>query len=554
MNEKNIEEEEVENIDDIDNVDDVDDIDIVDDVDDVIYEGIENKKDIIDISSDDEDDEELYNNSTDDNNELIKYKEKYISYEKKFYTNKSIYCVNSFKKWIYFGSINNKCYLYNNVDDNLKNYILSTTTHNNNYNNSNYYYDNINFTDLNNKKINLSELKHQIYSDTITNIKFSRNFQYVGLSIYNGDIYIYENNNDNGSEIMNYNLNNMKKNINNSNGLLDIFNWDIEKKKTNEYIVNENMKLINILSINNDNEKKDLEYSMFCLYHEHIFISIYVNCTNIYVWNVLEGTPINIIHTTQVPTFINLCNYDNKFYMIAGFNTGQTCVYDYDIYNVKRVGQIQGGKYVDSNKNVHDNTNTNSINNYNNSYYNDDDINDGVLCIDNNLANEIYICTYKNIINIYNINNNNLINTYKNLHNDLIDCCLFNNKKYNLFASCSLDNKINIYDFQHNKSINQFYVNYHFNEPDQNQKTEKGINFLRWINTNLLLFTSLNGNIYIYDIRSRQCIHQFYSHTDTIFNVNLSLHLYQHKNILSILTASDDNSSNMHFFDISPHL
>ncbi|KOB63240.1 hypothetical protein PFHG_05008 [Plasmodium falciparum HB3] len=557
MNGKNIEDEEIENVEDVD--------------DDVIFEGIENKNDIIDLSSDDEDDEELYKNSTDINDEIIKYKEKYISYNKKFYTNKSIYCINSFKKWIYFGSINNKCYLYNNFDDDLKNYIMSITRHNNNYNNNDYNnicssnnYDNINFGDEKNKKINLRDLKHQIYSDTITNIKISNNFQYVALSIYNGDIYIYENNNHNSSEIINYNLNNMKKNINNSNCLLDICNWDMEKK-TNEYILNENMKLINILSINNDNEKRDLEYSMFCLYHEHIFISIYVNCTNIYIWDVLEGTPINIIHTIQVPTFLNLCNYENKYYMIVGFNNGESCVYDYDIYNAKKIGKIQGkhddnNKYSDIYKNVHGNTYTNSHNNNNNNnnnnncYYNDDDINDGVLCIDNNLGNEIYTCTFKNVIKIYNINNNNLINTYTNLHDDLIDYCLFNNKKYNLFASCSLDNKINIHDFQHNKSINQFYVNYHFNEPHTNEQTEKGINYLKWINSNLLLFTSLNGNIYIYDIRSRKCIHQFYSHTDTIFNVNLSLHLYQNKNILSILTASDDNSSNMHLLDISPYL
>ncbi|KNC38158.1 WD domain-containing protein [Plasmodium falciparum RAJ116] len=195
--------------------------------------------------------------------------------------------------------------------------------------------------------------------------------------------------------------------------------------------------------------------------------------------------------------------------MIVGFNNGESCVYDYDIYNAKKIGKIQGkhddnNKYSDIYKNVHGNTYTNSHNNNNNNnncYYNDDDINDGVLCIDNNL-----------------------------------------------------DNKINIHDFQHNKSINQFYVNYHFNEPHTNEQTEKGINYLKWINSNLLLFTSLNGNIYIYDIRSRKCIHQFYSHTDTIFNVNLSLHLYQNKNILSILTASDDNSSNMHLLDISPYL
>ncbi|CRG97306.1 conserved Plasmodium protein, unknown function [Plasmodium gallinaceum] len=506
---------------------------------DVVYEDIKSNNDIIDLSSDNELSSYSYEN--DENDELAEYKKKEISFYVKFYTNKSIYCINSFKKWIYFGSINNKCYIYNNFDNDLK-YFVNTI----NSEKTNEY----NFEKKDNLKINLKNLKYQRYSDTVTNIKFSKNNKYVAISIYNGDIYIYENNDYNRSEVLFYNINNIKQNINNSNNLLNIYNWNIEDKEKKEYI-NEEMKFINILSINDSINKKDLEYFMFCPFNENIILSIYLNSTNIYIWDILESNPINIVHTNNIPTFLNICNYENSFYLIAGFDNGESFVYDYDIYNIKR---RNSNKNFEKKKKMEytEVNNSNKIILSNNTLTNNqlDNVND-VLCIDNHIINEIYISTYKNTIKMYNINNNNIINTYNNLHNDIIDYCLFNNKKNNLFASSSLDNKINIYDFQHNKYINQFDVNYHFNELDKNNKIEKGINFLKWINTNLLLFSSLNGNIYIYDIRLRKCIHQFYCHTDTIFNVNLSLHLYENKNILSVLTASDDNSSNIHFFDIS---
>ncbi|CRG99154.1 conserved Plasmodium protein, unknown function [Plasmodium relictum] len=506
---------------------------------DIIYEDIENKNDIIDLSSDDELSSYSYANG--ENDELIKYKKEKISFFKKFYTNKSIYFINSFKKWIYFGSINNKCYIYNNFDNDLKHFVNTV--------NSEKYkeYDNEKKNDF---KINLKNVKHQKYSDTVTNIKFSKNNKYVAVSIYNGEIYIYENNDYDRSEILNYNINNIKQNINSSNSLLNIYNWNIENKEKTEY-VNEEMKFINILSINDSNNEKDLEYFMFCPFNENILISIYLNSTNIYIWDILESSPIHITHTINIPTFLNICNYENNFYIMAGFDNGECYVYDYDIYNLKRRDSSKNFEkkkkmeYIETN-------NSNKITLSDNILTNNeiDNVND-VLCIDNHIMNEIYVATHKNIIKIYNVNNNNIISTYNNLHNDIIDYCLFNNKKNNLFASSSLDNKINIYDFQHNKYINQFNVNYDFNELDKNSQIEKGINFLKWINTNLLLFSSLNGNIYIYDIRLRKCIHQFYCHVDTIFNVNVSLHLYENKNILSVLTASDDNSSNIHFFDIS---
>ncbi|CDU16731.1 WD repeat-containing protein, putative [Plasmodium yoelii] len=558
------------------------DKEIIDDLgDDVLYDDIENKYDIIDISSSEENEDE---NSIDDNKdpdqiELIKYKENLISYHKKFYGNKSLYCVNNYKKWIYFGSINNKCYLYNSFDSDLKcfanNSIEFSDKKNVNIFNKNEIKDN---------KIDLESLKNQKYRDTVTNIKFSKNCKYVAFSIYNGDIYVYENNNMNSSELLNYNLNNIKKNINDSNSLVNIYNWDINKNITKEELINEDMKFINILSINNSDDKKDIEYFMFCPFNENIIISIYLNSPNIYIWDILENTPINIAHTIDVPTFINVCNYGNNFYLISGYDNGTTAVYDYNIYNLKKkdntnkkfekrekkcyhsmgTSQPRLAKEIFDENNDTTNEGALKINsrNINNKYlYNEtvpnthnilnENCTNDILCIDNCITNEIYLATHKNVIKLYNINNNNVVSIYDNMHNDLVDYCLFNNKKNNIFASSSLDNNIIIYDFQNNKCINTFCANYDFNITDTNNKMEKGINFLKWINSNLLLFSSLNGNIYIYDIRTRKCVHQFYCHTDTIFNINLSLHLYQNKNILSILTASDDKSSNLHFVDIS---
>ncbi|CAD2087074.1 WD repeat-containing protein, putative [Plasmodium vinckei brucechwatti] len=525
---------------------------------DVLYDDIENKYDIVDISSSEENDDE---NSIEDSKdpeqiELIKFKEKNISYYKKFYGNKSLYCVNSYKKWIYFGSINNKCYLYNSFDSDLKCFANGIG-----YSNQN---------GIKSTEIELESLKNQKYRDTVTNIKISKDCKYVAFSIYNGDIYVYENNNMNSSELLNYNLNNIKKNINNSNSLVNIYNWDIGQNVTKEELINEDMKFINILSINSSEDKKDIEYFMFCPYNENIIISIYLNSPNIYIWDIFENTPINIAHTIDVPTFINICNYGNNFYLISGFDNGTTNVYDYNIYNLKKKEntnkkfekrekkcyQSMGSSQPRLVKEIFDesnDTNNETVPNTHNILNNvfDENCSNDILCIDNCITNEIYLATHKNIIKLYNINTNSVVSIYDNMHTDLVDYCLFNNKKNNLFASSSLDNNIIIYDFQNNKCINTFCANYDFNIADTNNKMEKGINFLKWINSNLLLFSSLNGNIYIYDIRTRKCVHQFYCHTDTIFNINLSLHLYQNKNILSILTASDDNSSTMHFFDMS---
>ncbi|CAD2111898.1 WD repeat-containing protein, putative [Plasmodium vinckei] len=525
---------------------------------DILYDDIENKYDIVDISSSEENDDE---NSIEDSKdpeqiELIKFKENNISYYKKFYGNKSLYCVNSYKKWIYFGSINNKCYLYNNFDYDLKCFANGIG-----YSNQN---------EVKSSEIELESLKNQKYRDTVTNIKISKDCKYVAFSIYNGDIYVYENNNMNSSELLNYNLNNIKKNINNSNSLVNIYNWDIGQNVTKEELINEDMKFINILSINNSEDKKDIEYFMFCPYNENIIISIYLNSPNIYIWDIFENTPINIAHTIDIPTFINVCNYGNNFYLISGFDNGTTNVYDYNIYNLKKKEntnkkfekrekkcyQSMGSSQPRLVKEIFDksnDTNNETVPNTHNILNNvfDENCSNDILCIDNCITNEIYLATHKNIIKLYNINTNSVVSIYDNMHTDLVDYCLFNNKKNNLFASSSLDNNIIIYDFQNNKCINTFCANYDFNIADTNNKMEKGINFLKWINSNLLLFSSLNGNIYIYDIRTRKCVHQFYCHTDTIFNINLSLHLYQNKNILSILTASDDNSSTMHFFDMS---
>ncbi|CAD2087049.1 WD repeat-containing protein, putative [Plasmodium vinckei lentum] len=525
---------------------------------DVLYDDIENKYDIVDISSSEENDNE---NSIEDSKdpeqiELIKFKENNISYYKKFYGNKSLYCVNSYKKWIYFGSINNKCYLYNSFDSDLKCFANGIG-----YSNQN---------EIKNSEIELESLKNQKYRDTVTNIKISKDCKYVAFSIYNGDIYVYENNNMNSSELLNYNLNNIKKNINNSNSLVNIYNWDIGQNVTKDELINEDMKFINILSINNSEDKKDIEYFMFCPYNENIIISIYLNSPNIYIWDIFENTPINIAHTIDIPTFINVCNYGNNFYLISGFDNGTTNVYDYNIYNLKKKEntnkkfekrekkcyQSMGSSQPRLVKEIFDEsnaTNNETVSNTHNILNNvfDENCSNDILCIDNCITNEIYLATHKNIIKLYNINTNSVVSIYDNMHTDLVDYCLFNNKKNNLFASSSLDNNIIIYDFQNNKCINTFCANYDFNIADTNNKMEKGINFLKWINSNLLLFSSLNGNIYIYDIRTRKCVHQFYCHTDTIFNINLSLHLYQNKNILSILTASDDNSSTMHFFDMS---
>ncbi|CAD2111989.1 hypothetical protein YYG_04333 [Plasmodium vinckei petteri] len=525
---------------------------------DILYDDIENKYDIVDISSSEENDDE---NSIEDSKdpeqiELIKFKENNISYYKKFYGNKSLYCVNSYKKWIYFGSINNKCYLYNSFDSDLKCFANGIG-----YSNQN---------EIKSSEIELESLKNQKYRDTVTNIKISKDCKYVAFSIYNGDIYVYENNNMNSSELLNYNLNNIKKNINNSNSLVNIYNWDIGQNVTKEELINEDMKFINILSINNSEDKKDIEYFMFCPYNENIIISIYLNSPNIYIWDIFENTPINIAHTIDIPTFINVCNYGNNFYLISGFDNGTTNVYDYNIYNLKKKEntnkkfekrekkcyQSMGSSQPRLVKEIFDesnDTNNETVPNTHNILNNvfDENCNNDILCIDNCITNEIYLATHKNIIKLYNINTNSVVSIYDNMHTDLVDYCLFNNKKNNLFASSSLDNNIIIYDFQNNKCINTFCANYDFNIADTNNKMEKGINFLKWINSNLLLFSSLNGNIYIYDIRTRKCVHQFYCHTDTIFNINLSLHLYQNKNILSVLTASDDNSSTMHFFDMS---
>ncbi|GAW79992.1 WD domain, G-beta repeat domain containing protein [Plasmodium gonderi] len=602
--------------------------------------------------------------------ELIEFKEKNISYYKRFYANKSIYCVNSYKKWIYFGSINNNCYLYNNFDNDLKNFVnegmSSNTSSINGSSSSSTEMSGNGLRRRDKEKMSLQHLKHQKYTDTVTNIKFSKSYKYIALCIYNGDIYIYDNNNMNRSEILSYNITNFKQNINNSNSLLHIYNWNVgitQFKKEEEWIT-EDMNFINILSINDANDKKDIEYFMFCPFNEEIILSIYLDSPNIYIWNIRQNTPISITYTTHIPTFINICNYENNFYLIAGFNSGETYVYDYDIYNLKKrnvnkknESRIKsdhndmmmilnhskkhnnyhhydhmggGGGEEEEEKGEMETLNSGSpdglsmyrysasLNNYSivkttpevynsigagsgivggttrlashgsgvsrvnnelcpvknhhhpNGHHRDyhplsnqdddnyakimndelDNSND-VLCIDNNLSNEIYVSTYRNIIQIRNIKSNNVVSTFQNLHNDLVDYCLFNNKRNNIFASSSLDNSVIVYDYDCKKYINKFVVNYDFNKVDTNNQMETGINFLKWINTNLLLFSSLNGNIYIYDIRSRQCIHQFYSHTDTIFNVHLSLHLYDQKNILCILTASDDRSSNMHFLDIS---
>ncbi|ANQ07193.1 Uncharacterized protein PCOAH_00014120 [Plasmodium coatneyi] len=517
---------------------------------DLAYEDLRNEEvDLIDISAvdvvgedDEEADEEEENssyNSSDKTNasadlELIKFKEQNISYYKRFYANKSIYCVNSFKKWIYFGSINNNCYLYNNFDDDLRNFAHEGVTGASRLSSVS-------------TKISLQHLKHHKYTDTVTNIKFSKSYMYIALCIYNGDIYIYNNNNMNRSEILNYNITNFKKNINNSNSLLHIYNWNVDlshfKKEEKDWIT-EDMNFVNILTINDTNDKKDIEYFMFCPFNEEILLSIYLDSPNIYIWNIRQNAPISITYTVDIPTFINICNYESSFYLIAGFHTGETHVYDYNVYNLKRRND---GKKHDSRFNQHNQHNQQQQQIMSEELDNSND----VLCIDNNLANEIYVATHRNIIQLCSVNNNSVISTYQNLHSDLVDYCLFNNKRNNIFASSSLDNSIIVYDYHSKKYINKFLVNYDFNKVDTNNQMEKGINFLKWINTNLLLFSSLNGNIYIYDIRSRQCIHQFYSHTDTIFNVHLSLHLYDQKNILSILTASDDRSSNMHFLDIS---
>lgn len=508
----------------------------------------------VDVEGEEEDEEEGEENSSYNSSDktnvssdvqLIKFKEQNISYYKRFYANKSIYCVNSFKKWIYFGSINNSCYLYNNFDDDLRNFVHEGVS-------------GVNSVSSINPKISLQNLKHHKYTDTVTNIKFSKSYMYIALSIYNGDIYIYNNNNMNKSEILNYNITNFKNNINNSNSLLHIYNWNVHmsnfKKEENEWIT-EDMDFVNMLTINDANNKKDIEYFMFCPFNEEILLSIYLDSPNIYIWNIRQNTPISITYTVHIPTFINICNYGNNFYLIAGFHSGETHVYDYNVYNMKK--RNEGKKHEYRFKGESGNGNGSEQQQLNQSHSAHkimseelDNCND-VLCIDNNLSNEIYVATHRNVIQICSVNNNSVISTYQNLHTDLVDYCLFNNKRNNIFASSSLDNSIIVYDYHSKKYINKFIVNYDFNKVDTNDQMEKGINFLRWINTNLLLFSSLNGNIYIYDIRSRKCIHQFYSHTDTIFNVHLSLHLYDQKKILSILTASDDRSSNMHFLDIS---
>ncbi|EUD66192.1 hypothetical protein C922_03387 [Plasmodium inui San Antonio 1] len=562
---------------------------------DLVYEDLRNGEvDLIDISTGDvegeddydeeeEEEENSSNNSSDKTNlladiELIKFKEQNISYYKRFYANKSIYCVNSFKKWIYFGSINNNCYLYNNFDDDLRNFAHQGGSGVNGVSSSVE-------GDRVSGKISLQHLKHQKYTDTVTNIKFSKNYKYIALCIYNGDIYIYNNNNMNRSEILNYNITNFKQNINNSNSLLHIYNWNVHLshfKKEEEWIT-EDMNFVNILTINDTNDKKDIEYFMFCPFNEEILLSIYLDSPNIYIWNIHQNSPISITYTVAIPTFINICNYDSSFYLIAGFHSGETHVYDYNVYNLRR--RNEGRKYESRTRSEGSGVeggrqHPSAIGNYsirvtpegcNGSVashqcqrhpgqephlpqqimHEELDNSNDVLCIDNNLANEIYVATHRNVIQICSVNNNSVISTYHNLHSDLVDYCLFNNKRNNIFASSSLDNSIIVYDYHCKKCINKFIVNYDFTKVDTNNQMEKGINFLKWINTNLLLFSSLNGNIYIYDIRSRQCIHQFYSHTDTIFNVHLSLHLYDQKNILSILTASDDRSSNMHFLDIS---
>ncbi|SBT32923.1 WD repeat-containing protein, putative [Plasmodium ovale wallikeri] len=508
---------------------------------DVIYEDIQDKADIIDISSEEE---EEFSDSAEEIkkevDELRKYKKNKISYYKRFYTNKSIYCVNSHKKWIYFGSINNKCYLYDDFDKDIKNFASNISSSEGEFLPTG-------------ESINLQGLKQQKYSDTVTNIIFSRTHKYVALSIYNGDIYVYENNNMNSSEILSYEINNVKQNINNSNSLVNIYQWNVDKGNMQEEEIIDDMKFVNILSMNNSGNKMDIEYFMFCPYNENIILSIYLNSPNIYIWNVLEEIPINITHTVNIPTFLNVCNYGNSFYIIVGFHGGETIVYDYDIYNLKRKNENKKGEKNQKLEHREGMGRANDI-----SYI---DSSDDVLCIDNSISNEIYVATHENVIRMYNLKSNNVIATFANLHNDLVDYCLVNNKKNNLFASSSLDNKIVIFDMQSKKHINQFHVNYHFGEictGEENTpgsvvaKMEKGINFLKWVNANILLFSSLNGNIYIYDIRLRKCVHQFYCHTDTIFNVHVSLHLYEQKQVLSILTASDDNSSNLHFLDLTP--
>ncbi|VUZ94468.1 WD repeat-containing protein, putative [Plasmodium vivax] len=597
---------------------------------DLAYEDLRNDEvDLIDISAgdvegeDEEEEEEEEENSSYNSSdktipladlELIKFKEQNISYYKRFYANKSIYCVNSFKKWIYFGSINNNCYLYNNFDNDLRNFAHeggsgvtgvgggSGVTGVGGGSGVTGVGGGSGVTGVGgaSAKVSLQQLKHQKYTDTVTNIKFSKSYKYIALCIYNGDIYIYNNNNMNKSEILNYNITNFKQNINNSNSLLHIYNWNVGMghfKKEEEEWISEDMNFVNILTINDTNEKKDIEYFMFCPFNEEILLSIYLDSPNIYIWNIHQNTPISITYTVDIPTFINICNYDSSFYLIAGFHSGETHVYDYNVYSLKRRNagrkhdaRVKGESAgVEASRQQH----PSALGSYSIKVtpegcngggaqhqrgqqlpanqplpalpalhalqglppqmipHEELDNSNDVLCIDNNLANEIYVATHRNVIQICSVNTNSVISTYHNLHSDLVDYCLFNNKRNNIFASSSLDNSIIVYDYQCKKYINKFLVNYEFNKVDTNSQMEKGINFLKWINTNLLLFSSLNGNIYIYDIRSRQCIHQFYSHTDTIFNVHLSLHLYDQKNILSILTASDDRSSNMHFLDIS---
>lgn len=611
---------------------------------------------------------EMKNNKAEEEEDIFLYKQNRINYFKKFYLKQCIYSLNSYKSWIFLGCMDDTCYMYDSFLDDLLYYLKMS-------NKKRKLSLSVDKTNEMNNVIKLKTLKNEKYTDTILGVKFSLNYKYVGIGVYDGSVHVYKNNDFSGGMMLDYKLEGTKKNLNESNSFIKVCNWNPEflqnkQESTKQYFgsnptktsihakkniishfrnspsLNEEMSLISILDIKDVEGVFDLQDFMFCPYSETIVLSIYEKKQNVYIWDVVQNAITNIIYTNAFPTFLNVCNYGNDKHLIVGFCGGDTAVYTYDAFGIKlqqqnerkwkknkeetqsrfyvknksqisdikrevdthelsskcldegmdlkgkslgstgsvgSVGSVESeerqkdepastdvllcdsyktgktsshdGDDNNNNNNTNKKSNHNKNNNVNNSFGNikngsDERMVDGVLCIDNSLSNPIYVSTHNTTITLRTLNGNSVTDTL-NIHDELVEYCLFNNKCANIIASCSLDNVINMYDIDHHSVINRFNVAYDFGKDDTFTEMETGINYLKWVNSNILLFASLNGNLYFYDIRERKCVTQINSHTGTIYNVDLGMHVFKEKYILSVLTSGIDGSANMHFLNMT---
>lgn len=491
--------------------------------------------------------------SDDVNQRVLLYKENCICYHKSFSTRASLYSVNSYKNWCYVGGMNNKCYVYEHMFDDLKNFV-------------DYPYDDLMLDEA--PKIPLGQLKKRKYTDTVCEIKFSNNFKYIGIGTLKGAVHVYENVKCSQADQFNSTAINIKLNSVGNNALPKICEWyereEVGARNTHESLeelIDTKIPLA-IFDINYpEDETSELECFMFCPYNEEVALTAYAKNANVYFWKVSSGNqPIRVLATHSFPTIFNLCNYINRHYLQVGFADGSTAVYEYNLHNqnIKRVGDSPQQRYQHSTSRfpetsghittVHSRTTTEAPITQMDSE--DSSVDPAIVSMDSSVLNEIYAVGRKCDIEIRNINNNQLLQTINSIHVAQIENIVFNNINRNTFASCGLDGLLNVYDFNRNNSIIHCKVNYEFNEETYMDDWERGLNNLRWINSNILLFSSLSGNIYLYDIRQRNCVRQFYSHTSVIYGLDTTIHLFRNRYILSIVTAGQDCASNMHFWEI----